>query len=115
MRKLSSYPAEYYPASRMSPVPAKTVQVHFGTLAVLLAGLCFMTPLDVHAEEADMNAPCLGNAPLVVLAKFIKNAELPPCKALSFLSGGRLKIVLPPKMLVNKLMDSVIYLAATTK
>lgn len=115
MRKLSTHPAGYYPASQTTPVAAKTAKVHFTTLAALLAGLCFITPLYAHAEDTVSTLTDLGNNPLIVLAKFIKSAELPPCKIIGLLSGGRLKVVPPPKMIVNKLMDSVISLASVTK
>lgn len=115
MRKLSMHPAGYYPALQATPDAAKTAQVHLGTLFVLLAGLCFITPLDVHAGEADLTSPDIGNNSLIALAKFIKSAEAPPCKIISILSGGRFKVVSPPKMIVNKLMDSVVNFASTTK
>jgi hypothetical protein len=50
------------------------------------------------------------NNPLLVLARIVKRIEPPPFQVISLLSGGRVDMVLPPKLILNKLVDGVIVL-----
>ena len=56
-------------------------------------------------------APCsseLKSNRLQGLAGIVKRIEPPSFKVISLLSGGRVNLVSPPQLIMNKLMDGVI-------
>ena len=84
----------------------------FRAVAMFLTSLCLLCPLDTRAEESASCPVELNKNPVVMIARFIKGAGPPPFKILCLLSGGRINIVTPPKVMLNNLMDVTIAIAS---
>jgi hypothetical protein len=108
MKKPSEYSVGYCSGPQSVSVSQKVARFNMGALGAILAGLCIFATGYVRAEEADLNVSGFGNNPLLVIAKLIRKVEFPPCLVLRIMSGGRMIFVLPPKIIVNRLMDFVI-------
>jgi hypothetical protein len=115
MRTCPACRAANFIARQANEATRTSTRVLFRTVAEFFAVLCLICPISVRAEEATQCQPELNRNPLVVVARIVKLIGPPPCKILSLLSGGRFDMVLPPKVMVNKLMDTVIVLASDSR
>lgn len=102
-------------ARQATEATGTTVRALYRTVAAFFAALCLICPLSVRAEEANQHPPELIRTPLVAVARIIKLIGPPPFQILNLVSGGRIDVVLPPKVMVNKLMDTVIVLASASR
>lgn len=115
MRKCPVCRAAHVIANQATEATGTIAKILFRTAAMFLTTLCFLCPLNARAEGS---TPCpaeLTNNSVVLLARIVKGSGAPPCKILSVLSGGRFNVVLPPKIMVNEMMDAVIVVASNMK
>jgi len=108
MRTSSAYRATFFLAQNATKASEKTAKARFRIVSVALTTLFLLFPFAAHSEDTAPPSFELESNPLLVLARIVKQIESPPFQIISLLSGGRINIVLPPKLILNKLMDGVI-------
>jgi hypothetical protein len=115
MRTCLACRAAHFIALQATEATGTAARVLYRTVAAFFAALCLICPLSLRAEEATQCPPELNRNPLVVVARIVKLIGPPPCKILHLLSGGRFDVVLPPKLIMDKFMDTVIVLASDSR
>jgi len=110
MRTNSARRSAHFLAQKSTEANGITAKALFNIVSAALTTLFLLFPFAVHAEDMVPRSLEHKSNPLQVLASIVKRIEPPPFQIISLLSGGRVNVVLPPKLVINKLMDGVIVL-----
>ena len=112
MRTCFACRAAHFLAQKATEATGITAKALLSIVTAVLTALCLFCPFATHADDTAQCSPELKSNPLLVLANIVKRIEPPPFRIISLLSGGRVNVVMPPKLIINKLMDGLIVLAA---